>query len=115
MLSVAGEGVTYEYDETTKAGIENVRCGHLKLDMNHQSAICKHRPRVTDRVEMHDLGRRRPRRHGYESTSQVCRVPVVEFVMVVIMVVMNVKITQSDKREQSITRKVERVGREKVR
>jgi len=49
--------VTNEYDETAKASIENVWCGHLKLDMNRQSAVCRHRPKgtVTDRVEMHDL------------------------------------------------------------
>ena len=47
MLSVAGEGVTYEYDETAKAGIENVWCGHLKLDMMRQSAVCRHRPEGT--------------------------------------------------------------------
>ena len=47
MLNVAGEGVTYEYDETAKAGIENVWCGHLKLDMMRQSALCRHRPEGT--------------------------------------------------------------------
>ena len=29
--------MTYEYDEAAEAGIENVWCGHLKLDMKRQS------------------------------------------------------------------------------
>jgi hypothetical protein len=59
MLSVADEVVTYEYDETAKAGIENVWCGHLKLNMRRQSAVCRRRlkARVTHRVEMHNLRR----------------------------------------------------------
>jgi hypothetical protein len=44
MLCIAAKGVTYKYDETSKAGIENVWCGHLKLDMKRQSAVCRHRP-----------------------------------------------------------------------
>jgi hypothetical protein len=56
MPSVAGESVTYEYDETAKAGIENVWCGHLKLDMKRQSAVCGGpKASVTDRVEMHEV------------------------------------------------------------
>jgi hypothetical protein len=39
--------MTYEYDETAKAGIENVRCGNFKLDMNRQPAVCRHRPEGT--------------------------------------------------------------------
>ena len=35
--------MTYEYDETTKAGIENVWGGHLKLDTKRQSVVCRHR------------------------------------------------------------------------
>ena len=35
--------VTYEYDETAKAGIENVRCGHLELDKVSQSVVCRRR------------------------------------------------------------------------
>lgn len=102
--------MTYEYDETAKAGIENVRCGHFKLNMNHQPACADIEPkvRVTNRVEMHDLRwSAAARRHGSDSASRVCRMPVVEFAMVV----KNVKMTRSD---SPTTRKVERVGRDKV-
>ena len=44
MPSVAGLRETHEYDETAKAGIENVWCGHLKLDMGRQLVVCGRRP-----------------------------------------------------------------------